>query len=165
LRFINNAYFSYINIRKLGEINYSGTIKDFINIKDLGPDFLDLSKEEFIGLVKNRRGTIKYTLMHQKIIAGIGNEYSDEVLFQTRIHPEQSANELNKEELESVYIRLKEIIEVAIENNTNFSEYPDDFLIPNRGKNGNCPICGEKLKRIKVSGRSAYICPNRQKKK
>jgi formamidopyrimidine-DNA glycosylase len=161
--FKEEAYLSYKNIRKLGEINYSKTIDSFVDEKGLGPDFLELTRDEFREIVQNRRGTIKYTLMQQNIMAGIGNEYSDEVLFQTEIHPETSANELTAKQCDLIFDELNGIITIAVDRNGNESKYPDTFLIPHREKNGKCPICGDPLKRIKVSGRSAYICLNRQK--
>lgn len=162
--FENDTHLAYINIRRLGEINYSKTIDDFVEEKNLGPDFLQLSKEEFIEIVKNRRGSIKYTLMQQNIIAGIGNEYSDEVLFQIKIHPKVKANNLAEEQYDQLYEKLNEIIDIAIQRDTDSMNFPDNFLLPHREKGGKCPICGETVKRIKVSGRSAYICPNRQQK-
>ncbi|MBD3190267.1 MAG: Fpg/Nei family DNA glycosylase [Candidatus Heimdallarchaeota archaeon] len=165
IEFENGYHLAYINIRKLGEINLSKNITDFIKAKDLGPDVLQISYQKFRAIISSRRGTIKYTLMNQHIMAGIGNVYADEILFQTAINPETKANEIAEKKREELYDNMKKILKKAIEAGAEFGGLPDWFLISHRANNGRCPKCNTKLKQIKVSGRTTYYCPNRQPKK
>jgi len=62
---------------------------DFVAEAKLGPDALDraVSLKKFRALLADRKGEIKAVLMDQSLLAGIGNVYSDEILFQARLHP------------------------------------------------------------------------------
>jgi formamidopyrimidine-DNA glycosylase len=101
----------------------------------------------------------KSTLMNQHIIAGIGNVYSDEILFQASVHPRAKINGLNGRTLEAMYCAMKEVLQVAIEHQAIPGDFPDSYIIPRRHGDGACPKCGSALERVKVSGRSAYYCP------
>ena len=105
---------------------------------------------------------IKSRLMDQHIIAGIGNIYSDEILFQARVHPRTATDELDEEALRTVFDKMKTILKTAIDYDAEPSHFPDDFIIPRRHEDGECPVCGDNVERVKVSGRSAYFCPRCQ---
>lgn len=162
LDFDNGYHLAYVNVRKLGEINLSKNINDFIKEKELGPDALQINYQKFSDIIGSRRGTIKYTLMNQHIMAGIGNVYADEILFQTAINPKTKAKEIAEKKREELYDNMKKILKKAIEEGAEFGGLPDWFLIPHRAKDGHCPKCKAELKQIKVSGRTTYYCPNRQ---
>ncbi len=144
-------------------------------IKNIGLDPLDrdFTFEKFKKILKKKKGKIKQVLMDQSVIAGIGNIYSDEILFASRIHPLRRANELKDKELEKLYREIKRILKKAIELK---GESISDYRIPNGEKGGfdkmrkvyrkkgeKCPRCGTIIRRIKVGGRSAHFCPKCQK--
>ncbi|KXA96213.1 hypothetical protein AKJ39_04910, partial [candidate division MSBL1 archaeon SCGC-AAA259J03] len=108
--FSDGSHLAYTSIRKFGNIALTPTLQEFIERKSLGPDALNLDFETFGEIISNRRGTIKYTLMNQKIIAGLGNLYTDEILFQTRIHPRAKSNELDKETRRKLFSNLKAVL-------------------------------------------------------
>ena len=109
---------------------------------------------------------IKPTLMNQNIMAGIGNIYSDEILFQSGIHPETKVNNLNQQEKKEIFNQIKNIMQIVINNNANPEKLPDSFITPLRDKdNPQCPSCKGHIERKKISGRSAYFCPACQKLK
>lgn len=164
ISFSNGSYLAYNAPRKLGHIQLLDEPGQFIQRKGLGPDALDpnLDLERFRELLSDRRGMIKPALMTQGIIAGIGNVYSDEILFQAGIHPRARIKELYNDALTKVFQAMKSVLETAIEKQAEPQRFPDSFLTGHRHKGGECPLCGEQLERVKVSGRSAYYCPNRQ---
>ncbi len=164
ITFGNDYRLVFICPRKLGKIGIVDSVRSFVSRKGLGPDALDLDRESFLSAFEGRRAMIKSALMNQKIVAGIGNVYSDEILFQTGIHPETKVNELPREGMEEIYSVTMDILKKAIDLRTDWQKLPDDYIITHRSKGESCPICGEPLRRTKVSGRSAYYCPNRQKK-
>jgi len=97
-------------------------------------------------------------------MAGIGNIYSDEILFKAGIHPKTRVNQLTKKRLEKVFWTIKEVLNTAIDCRVDPEQFPNSYLIPHRRTDGKCPKCYGKVKQAKVSGRTAYYCPRCQRK-
>lgn len=167
LCFANGYHLAYVAQRMLGVVSIIGDVGGFIEKQGLGPDALDSAFDlaAFKTTLGDRRGMVKSTLMNQEIVAGIGNVYADEMLFQAGIHPRTQFNQLDAEALERLYQEMKAVLQTAIEHQAKPDQFPDDFITPHRHADGQCPHCGAKLERVKVSGRSAYLCPNRQPKR
>jgi formamidopyrimidine-DNA glycosylase len=163
-RFANGYHLAYFSQRKLGELEVIESVDQFIKHKDLGPDALEFRTDTFTKLVEGRHAMIKTTLMDQSKIAGIGNVYSDEVLFQAEIYPRASCDQLNEDQIEDLYLTMKDVLKTAIDHDAEPEPFPDDYITPYRHKGGHCPICGEELQRMQVGSRYAYYCPNRQEK-
>lgn len=164
ITFTNGFHLSFDNQRKFGEVYLTKSLKDFIEEKNLGPDVLDLDFKTLKKIVDKRRGSIKYTLMNQHIIAGVGNIYSDEIAFQTGVNPTTKINRLNEETLRRIFEEMQKVLKTSVDSQANFERLPDNYLIPHRYKGGKCPKGDSKLERIKISGRTSYYCPKHQKK-
>lgn len=164
--FKNGYHLALVMPRKLGLVRLISDVKKFIQEKELGPDVCedDFDHDKFRSLLKGRRGMIKPILMNQQIMAGIGNIYSDEILFQARVHPEKPVNQLEDAVLREIFKATREVLETAIENQADPEQFPASWIIPHREKGGECPNCGGEVRNITVSGRSAYYCPNCQSK-
>lgn len=125
-----------------------------------------------INAARSLRLTIKQVLMNQTIIAGIGNIYSDEILFEARINPLRKVIELKIDELKKIYKAIKKILKNAIKfGEPNISEFGN--INPNQNffsrikkvyqrEGEKCVRCKTIIKRIKLSGRSSYFCPKCQ---
>lgn len=163
--FDNGYQLAYSCKRKLGKIYLSESIEDFKNDHSLGRDALDLEEKEFLELLDQKSGSIKGALTDQHFIAGIGNVYSDEMLYQCKIHPKTKVEKLSDSERKELYRQMKKVLETAIENEGERSEFPSDYLISHRKEGEKCPKCSGKIEKIKVSGRSTYFCPKCQKEK
>lgn len=119
-----------------------------------------------------RMKKIKQVLMDQEVLVGIGNIYSDEILWQAKIHPFKPANKLTADELKSLYSAMKKILEKAVKlRGTSISDYRDSSGRPGayaekrlvyQKEGESCQRCGVLVKRIKISGRSAHYCPKCQ---
>jgi formamidopyrimidine-DNA glycosylase len=111
--------------------------------------------------------------MDQNVISGIGNIYSDEILWQAKIHPFKDISKLSEEELKEIYLAMKEILKKAIaakgESISDFRRITgekggfDPLRKVYRREGEKCPRCGTIIKRIKIGGRSAHFCPTCQK--
>lgn len=145
IRFSNGFHLAYDSQRKLGEVNLAEDVESFIQEKELGPDALDLDFESFKEVLKGRRGTTKYTLMNQQIIAGIGNIYSDEILFQTGIHPKTKVNKLDEEKLKELFKVMRRVLQTAIDKQADPERFPDSYMIPNRHKGGKVPPMRQRI--------------------
>lgn len=168
LTFDNGAHLSYVNVRRLGQVSYADDRATFLSEHDLGPDALagDLDRGSFIETLSGRRGSIKGALMNQSIIAGIGNEYSDEILFQAGIDPRSRVNHLDDETLGGIYGVMRRVLRTAAEHGGNPGELPDRWLLPHvqTGREV-CPGCGGVIEKATVSGRTAHYCPRCQKRR
>lgn len=161
--FTNGNFLSYISQRMFGRVDLTDSIEDFIiNKKKLGSDALKMSFGEFKQSLHKRTAFAKAALMNQTIIAGIGNIYSDEILFQAKIHPKTKINVVNDSKLRELFEIIKEVLKVGIEKKGVLNTYPNDFIIPHRKVNEPCPSCGGNIERLKISQRSGFYCPNCQ---
>jgi formamidopyrimidine-DNA glycosylase len=168
LTFDNGYCLAYSSKRKLGEIRVVEDPDTFISDNHMGPDALDpnLNFDIFSNGFEGRRGMVKPALMNQEIIAGIGNEYSDEILFQARIHPKTQVPDLEQSDLKSLYNTMQEVLTKAIDCRADKDRFPDHFLLHNREEDAECPgDCGGTIQTVEVSGRTAYFCPDCQEKK
>ena len=80
-RFANNRRLAFDDQRKFGEIELIEDVDEFPQTRGLGPDALDISLSQFKAIVGKRRRAVKAILLNQRLIAGIGNLYADEILF------------------------------------------------------------------------------------
>lgn len=170
LRFSDTRRFGRFWLLRQGEADtYTG-------MKKLGAEPFDpgFSEEYLSTRLGKRKKAIKECLLDQSVIAGIGNIYSDEILFAARIHPERPANTLTKEEWSRLASVIPERLAFFIEKNettpeeyleTKGQDYRNTPFLQVYGHGGEpCPVCGETLCRTVIGGRSSVFCPLCQKK-
>lgn len=162
IQFANGFALRYVAPRKLGRIALTRSPGEWIDRRDLGPDALAISEEDFIKRAAQRRGGIKAWLMDQQSLAGIGNIYSDEILFQCRLHPQTPVGDLDDAAIRGLYRALRRVLETAIERKAEPDCLPDSYLLPHRGQGGRCPRCDTALEKIDAAGRTAWLCPRCQ---
>ena len=165
LDFAGGGTLHIVNRRKFGRIGWIDGPDTFVEEVGLGPDPLatdgfDLAA--FRARLDGRRGTIKGTLMNQEVIAGLGNVYVDEILFQSDLHPEAKTDKLESATVGTLHRTMSRVIRKAIEARVDPDELPQSWLLPRREPGGDCPRCGGTIRRMKVSGRSTYWCPSHQ---
>jgi formamidopyrimidine-DNA glycosylase len=138
----------------------------------LGPEPLgDGFGEDYLpNRLSSRRAQIKPLLLDQKVVAGIGNIYADEILYDARLHPRRKANSLTSEEWEALHAAILQNLRAGIEHRgTTFSLYRD--LLGRKGRHQEhlrvflragkpCPEgCGGKVAKEQVGGRATFLCP------
>jgi formamidopyrimidine-DNA glycosylase len=156
--FSDNNSLAFINPRMLGKFGAVKSIEAFLKKKKLGYDALSINIEQFKQILSEKSVAVKSVLMNQKCIAGIGNIYSDEILFKTRLHPCANSDELSVKTVNKLYHNMHKILTEAIEDSVNVENFPRNWLIHSRKKGGKCPHCSRRLQRKKVGGRTAYFC-------
>jgi formamidopyrimidine-DNA glycosylase len=166
LEFERNSL-AYVNRRMLGRIGLTGDADAFIEAEGLGPDALDPAFDlaAFSAALDGRRD-VKSVLMDQALIAGIGNIYADEILFQARLHPKTPAKSLGKAKRKALFDRMREVLRTAIDGGAGAEQFlerlPKSYLLPQRHEGGVCPRCGRKLATLKAAGRTSYYCKHCQ---
>lgn len=160
----NNHKLIYISKRKLGKIEITNDIKKYTEKQDLGPDALEISRTGFLSKIKGSKAMVKSFLMDQSALSGIGNVYADEILFHAGIHPGEKAHQLKENQKNELYKQIGRVLRTAINKQAKINRMPDDFMLPKRKEGEKCPRCNGKIKKIKISGRTGYYCPQCQRK-
>ena len=133
--FEDNSKLFFNDIRQFGYLKIVEQEEKNKIIKEYGLDLLDhkFTLDNFSSLFKNRSSTLKAVLLNQKIIAGIGNIYADEICFRAKILPQRKINTLNSKDLVTLYKATKYIINKSLKKKgTTFNNYCDS-----EGKSGN----------------------------
>lgn len=165
--------------RRLGKIAWyeDSTVAETAFQRSQGPDALEIAADELLARLKKTSRGIKPTLMDQKVVAGIGNIYADEVLFRSRLHPERRASGLSKGEVSRLHVAISEVLDEAIaaEGSSFDAGYrtvlglEGGFLAKNAmyGRGGlPCPACGTLVFKTKIAGllgRPTHYCPSCQR--
>jgi formamidopyrimidine-DNA glycosylase len=169
LGFTGGEHLAYVNPRRIGRVGLAPSADAYIAAAGLGPDALAPQVgAAFLAQAAGRsKRAIKALLMDQAIIAGIGNIYADEILFQAGIHPETPANALSTGEIGGLLRTLRRVLETAIACGAGSEEgaalLPKGFLLPERHRGRRCPRCGGPIATTKQSARTSYFCPRCQK--
>ncbi len=164
-QFENGFELRWLNMRKLGKVYLTREPNKIELINEMGPEPLELNFNEFKNLLDDHSNKmLKSFLMDQSNIAGIGNVYSDEILYNARLHPRKRIAELTDEERKDLFAKMQTVLEEACEIMKNSDEFSKDkWLIPHRNQDMQCPAYkSHDLKSEKVSGRTAIFCPECQ---
>jgi len=161
--------FAKVKLQKCKELMTSD------DIKSLGTDPLEknLTFGIFKKIIYSRKKKIKQILMDQTLISGIGNIYSDEILFEAKINPLRYSNDLSENEVKRIYEAMHKILRKAIslrgESISDFRDIKgrrglfDKERKVYRREGKKCFRCGAIIKRVRIGGRSSYFCPQCQK--
>lgn len=159
------GYIKLVSQAELGDILTRG----------YGPEPLDINFTfpVFEKTIRKTNMKIKAALLNQKIIAGLGNIYADEVLWAARIRPDRPAGKISPAELKKLWREINRIINLAVKHRgTTFSDYVDSsgrrggfskFLKVYGRTGAACPNCRQPLEKTKIAGRGTHYCPICQK--
>jgi formamidopyrimidine-DNA glycosylase len=168
----------FVDPRTFGEM-FVTTGDDLGKVKELQHIAIDpldhvFTWQSFGGQMAQRESKLKQLLMDQKFISGLGNIYSDEVLFAAGLRHDRLSDTLSSQEVRRLYRSLQEVLQEAIRYRGTTLEdeaYLDLFGKPGEfqnelkvyGRQGlPCRRCRTPIESVKVSGRSAYFCPQCQ---
>ena len=163
LDFEDGASLVYEDMRKFGAIGLTPSKSVFLERKGMGPDAMEIKREEFIERASVHRRSIKTVLLDQSVLAGVGNLYSDEALFQCGVHPMAQADELSEDRLGCIHKNLVSIMDRSIKVGTDFDSLPDGYMLKTRHPTSHCPKGHDTWHTMKVNGRTAYFCPRCQR--
>ena len=136
-------------------------------IAALGPDALDLSADDLAGVLAGNSGRIKTVITDQKVIAGIGNAYSDEILHVAKISPFATAGKLTAEQLATLHDAMMSVLTDAV----NRSVGQGAAMLKGEKRSGlrvhartglPCPVCGDTVREVSFADKSFQYCPTCQ---
>jgi formamidopyrimidine-DNA glycosylase len=136
---------------------------------EMGPDVMDpaLTEDAFLALMVKQRGMIKNVITNERIIAGIGNAYSDEVLWEARIHPFRKRSDIPEELLRRLYHAIRDVMAWATpivtqrmeaEGLTTGKSYREHLRVHARSEDAECPRDGHRISSITSGGRETNFC-------
>lgn len=137
-----------------------------VGVEPLGDGF---TPAVLAGVLAGRRGPVKAVLLNQALVAGLGNIYADEALFQAGIHPERPAGEVRADEVVRLHEAIVDRLQVAVAaGGSSIDSYRDslgaygsmqDRLRVHLHRGDPCPSCGEPIVKLRVAQRGTYVCP------
>lgn len=156
------------DIRQFGKCRLVDSVENLV-----GPDALKISLPDFKKILESKNKPIKNFLLDQKNISGLGNIYTDEVLWEAGIHPLRKTNSFKSSEIFRLLNSIKKVLKLAIKKGgTSSRDYrkPDDtegeyynIRRAYQRTGEKCSRCRGVIKRIVVGGRSTHYCPKHQK--
>ena len=172
---LDDGFIAFHDTRRLGKAFLIPAGESRTYWQKLGPEPLGRSftPARLAKITAGRDRQIKTLLMDQSAIAGIGNIYADEALFDAGIDPRRPAGKLTQSEITRLHASIRKTLKKAIE----LEGSSIDSYVNARGERGGfqetfqvhrrqgkpCPRCGHVIEKIKVGGRSTYFCPHCQK--
>lgn len=153
----------------------SGDWSRIRGLRDLGPEPLEegFTLVCFGEMAEKMKGRLKSFLLNQNRIAGIGNIYADEILFEAGLHPERRLESLNRDEVGELYRAIRKKLAEGVEyRGTSFRDYVDgkgekggfqERLHVYDRANKPCIRCGRSLVKTVVAGRGTVFCPHCQR--
>jgi formamidopyrimidine-DNA glycosylase len=160
--FENGYSLAYLCQRLLGKVTLTESPGQFTEDNDLGPDALEIGRADFSATVQEAGATVKSCLMNQRRVAGIGNIYSDEILFHSHLPPQRKSDTLSEKEVGQLHRQMRYVLALAVDRKADPAQVPVSWLLPHRHKGGTCPRCAGKIRKESVAGRSAFWCPKCQ---
>jgi formamidopyrimidine-DNA glycosylase len=136
-------------------------------IAALGPDALELSPEDLAGLLAKNSGRLKTVITDQKVIAGIGNAYSDEILHVAKLSPFATASKLTSAQLSGLHDAMVSVLTDAVGRSvgqqaaTLKGEKRSGLRVHDR-TGLPCPVCGDTVREVSFADKSFQYCPTCQ---
>jgi formamidopyrimidine-DNA glycosylase len=147
------------------------------SIEGLGPDALTVTKKEFFQSLEGQNKVLKALLLDQSFVAGVGNIYADEALFEARLDPRRKSGSLSDAEKLSLYKAVTKVIKAGVRNKgTSLGDGQGNYVDLNGEAGGHrekvkvygragqpCTVCGQPLHKTQIAQRTTVFCAHCQK--
>ncbi len=153
----------YVDAKRMGQIYLTTDLAQVPTFSEMGPDALDVSLDAFLDRLRPYRGEIKGVLTRATFLAGIGNAYADEILWEARLHPYRKRTSLTPEELARLYQAMRDVLLHAItqvrqEMGEDIHLKPRDFFSVHLREGRPCPRCHTPISAITAHQRITNFC-------
>ncbi|HSN93993.1 MAG TPA: DNA-formamidopyrimidine glycosylase [Anaerolineaceae bacterium] len=170
LHFGSGFGLAFNDTRKFGRVWWVADPNDLLIKLGMDPFDSELTEDLFFDMLQGKNRQIKSLLLDQSFLAGIGNIYSDEALFGSKINPTRSSRSLTHFEAGLLLEKIRESLQLGINHNGasidwvyRGGDFQNYFQVYQR-KGQPCPVCGTLIVRTTVSQRGTHYCPNCQPK-
>jgi len=153
----------YLDQKQMGQLYLTQTLESIPDYVAMGPEALEISLEEFRQRLKPYRGEIKGVLTRGEFVAGIGNAYADEILWEARLYPYRKRTQLTLQEVERLYQAMRSTLLASIEKvraemQERIELKPRDFLAVHMKTGQPCPRCGTPISLVGANQRITNFC-------
>lgn len=174
---VNGGKLFYNDLRQFGWIKAVNSDQLSVISSQLGiePFTKEFTPEKLGEILTKASRPVKLALMDQSKIAGVGNIYANDALFEAGIMPTRPANTLNQGMIEKLHRAIEKVLadglkyggssardEAYIKPTGEPGRYQEHFRVYQR-EGQSCPKCGKTIKRIQLGGRGTFYCPKCQK--
>jgi formamidopyrimidine-DNA glycosylase len=163
------------DIRRFGSATLfldRASLEQFFIKAGLGPEPFDVSVDDFRTRLAGTRRNLKAVLLDQSIVAGVGNIYADESLFEAGLHPSRAGNSLSPTEADRLRVVIAQVLRRAIDKRGSTirdyvggsglsGEFQHEFQVYARTGEP-CPRCATPIEVQRLAGRSSHFCPRCQ---
>ncbi|HTP01589.1 MAG TPA: DNA-formamidopyrimidine glycosylase family protein [Anaerolineales bacterium] len=159
----SGAQLRYVDPKQMGQVYLTERMEAIQEYGSMGPEALDISLDDFRARLKPFRGEIKGVLTRGEFVAGIGNAYADEILWEAQLHPFRKRTQLTVEEIERLYHAMRATLLNAIERvrllmGEDIHEEPREFMAVHMKTGEPCPRCGAPISMIGANQRITNFC-------
>ena len=170
----SKGFLAYRDVRKFGRIDWTESrgVKASEILLRFGPDVLELDLEAFSRRVRKFRAQIKAVLLNQAAVAGLGNIYADEILFEAGVHPRTLSSGLGDAAVGRLFQATRRVLNCAIRfGGSSLRDYihidgsGGSYQTHHRvyGRAGQpCVRCQSEIHTAKIAGRTSAFCPRCQ---
>ena len=176
LRFTTGEVMTFRDVRKFGRVfliaKVQGALTDLFGSLGLEPFGPSYRLEDFLKKLKGRKTRLKSMLLNQGFVAGVGNIYADEALFEAALHPARTVRSLRRAEKEALFRAIPEVLERGmLYGGTTLRDYVGSDGEPGQNQNGlrvygrderACYRCGTVIQKMVISQRGTHYCPTCQ---
>ena len=153
----------YVDQKRMGQLYLTREPALVPGFAGMGPEPFDISLDEFRERLRPFRGEIKGVLTRGEFVAGIGNAYADEILWNARLHPYRKRTQLTPEEIERLYHAMQTTLrdataQVRAEMGESIHLKPRDFLSVHMKTGEPCPRCGTPISLVGANQRITNFC-------
>jgi formamidopyrimidine-DNA glycosylase len=174
----NDRQLRFRDIRRFGSVTLYPTreqLDAFFVENGLGPEPFDVDPQSWRLSLRNTRRNLKATLLDQTIVAGVGNIYADESLFEAKLHPATLAERMTPRQAETLRNAVVKVLRRAIEQRGSSirdyvggaglkGQFQEEFRVYGR-TGATCVRCQATIEKIRLAGRSTHFCPRCQPKR
>ena len=153
----------YVDSKTMGQVYLTADLQAVPTFSEMGPDALAIGLDDFRQRLRAARGEIKGILIRAPFIAGIGNAYADEILWEARLHPFRKRASLSAEETDRLHEAMRNVLTTAIdqvrlEMGDDVHLKPRDFFSVHLRGGQPCPRCGTTISEITANQRITSFC-------
>jgi formamidopyrimidine-DNA glycosylase len=162
IEFEDGTALSLVDQRREARVTLAGSVDEYVAARGLGRDAMSFDADELSDLVHASRAEVKVALTDQERIAGLGNVYADEILFQARIDPRAPARVVDDPTCKKLHRQLHQVVDLAVKRRADPARMPKTWLLPNRQNGAPCPRGKGTVRQFRWQGRIGYWCPSCQ---
>jgi formamidopyrimidine-DNA glycosylase len=157
----------FVDAKRMGQIYLTQDLAAVPTFSEMGPEALEVTLEDFRARLRPFRGEIKSILVNARFLAGIGNAYADEILWQARLHPYRKRTSLSPGEVGGLYDALRQTLTESIDKvrqamGEDIHLKPRDFFAVHMRGSQACLRCGTTISAITANQRITNFCRNCQ---